>query len=278
MSAPPADGKSVGEPALGRTTPIGEAALQRRPAGIGDAGAAPLVAISSRSTTRLLAVVVTVIMLASAFDPVMRFGFGHDYVYGLVPFARGVFYVDNENNFSTWFASWLLFFAALLLAGIGLSRRQARRSYAPHWLGLAALFAFLSVDEVAGLHDKTQDPLNQLLGATGIWHHTWVVLGVPLVIVVGAMYVGFLRALPPRTRAGFLAAAALYVGGALGFEMISGHYASQMGPIDWPGSLLRAVLAHIEELLEMIGLVVFVHVLLGYLREHVGPVCVQADE
>src|SRR5690606_9323065 len=97
------------------------------------------------------------------------------------------------------------------------------------------VFLYLSVDEGAALHDRVQLPLREALGATGIWYHTWVVLGVAVVAILGASYIRFLAALPVRTRWGFLVAGALYVGGALGMEMVSGQYATQMGS-EWDAS------------------------------------------
>jgi hypothetical protein len=66
----------------------------------------------------------------------------------------------------------------------------------------------------------------------------------------------------------FVLAAALYVGGALGTEMVEAVYVEAHGR----GTLAREAICCVEELLEMLGVVVFAYALLDYLRKHVGTV------
>jgi hypothetical protein len=75
------------------------------------------------------------------------------------------------------------------------------------------------------------------------------------------IYFKFLLHLPPQTRRIFLLAAGLYVGGALGVELIHGHYLDLYGK-----DLVYALIAAVEELLEMLGIITFLYGLLSYLR------------
>jgi hypothetical protein len=90
-----------------------------------------------------------------------------------------------------------------------------------------------------------------------------------LALAVAASYARFLLHLPPRTRTLFLVAGGLYVGGALGMEMVAGVLAGIPG---WgtEGNLRYAV--PVEELCEMLGVVMFIHVLLSYLGRRMGEV------
>jgi hypothetical protein len=108
-----------------------------------------------------------------------------------------------------------------------------------------------------------------LVAAEGIFYHSWVVLGAAVVLIVGIAYLGFLRALPARTRNWVLVAAFLYVGGALGLELVEGFYADRLGKV-YSRSGLQIVLTHIEEAMEMSGTVTFLYAVLAYLRSHVG--------
>jgi len=68
-----------------------------------------------------------------------------------------------------------------------------------------------------------------------------------------------------------MAAAATYLGGALGVEMLGGRYASLYGTKTLAYSLLVAV----EEGLEMAGSVLFIDALLDYLRRDVAGVALR---
>ena len=67
--------------------------------------------------------------------------------------------------------------------------------------------------------------------------------------------------LPARERRWFLLSAALYVGGAVGMEMINGKFHETYGRRNVPYHLLTAL----EETLELAGVTVFTYALLTYL-------------
>jgi hypothetical protein len=85
------------------------------------------------------------------------------------------------------------------------------------------------------------------------------------VLIVGVAYRRFLIALPITTRWLFAMAAALYVGGALGIEMLRGT----TYPYN-PSSLTYIMGGLCEEGLEMLGLVIFVYALCSYLASEIG--------
>jgi hypothetical protein len=94
--------------------------------------------------------------------------------------------------------------------------RKERAPWCWHWYGLAAGFALMSIDEVAGLHET----FNMLI--TG----TWVVPALLFVAAVVVVYGGFIFHLPRRTRLLMMGAGAVYFGGALGIEHLSNMYAA----------------------------------------------------
>lgn len=59
-------------------------------------------------------------------------------------------------------------------------------------------------------------------------------------------------------------ASTLYIGGAIGIELIGGHYAELIGD----QNLTYSMRAIIEECLEMAGLIVFIWALMKYFAEH----------
>ena len=98
--------------------------------------------------------------------------------------------------------------------------------------------------------------------------YAWVVPGLVLVGAVFLLYARFLWRLPPRTRWRFLVAGGLYVGGALGMELLGGKLHTELG-YNTPWYIAAAQL---EEVLEMSGVIVFIDALLSYASAHLaGP-------
>ncbi len=90
---------------------------------------------------------------------------------------------------------------------------------------------------------------------------------IPARLVIGLLlvvYVPFLRSLPRRTFRLMLLSGAIYVGGAIGMEMVGG-YAWDRHPVR--GVPIIAIMA-LEETLEMVGLAIFAYALLDYVARH----------
>ena len=169
--------------------------------------------------------------------------------------------LEKEANFTTWFSSTLLLAAAFLLARIGAAERQAGRRFWMHWIVLALVFVGLSIDETAMLHESLTRPVRAVVPAGGVLTYAWVVVALPVVVVFGLGYLRFLVALPWATRIGVIAAASLFVGGALGLEMVEGVIAETLGEDGLAMTLARAV----EEVMEMTGMIIFIWTLHGFL-------------
>jgi len=216
---------------------------------------------AGRVTRALVGVVIGLVLLSVA-GQMSKYGLGHPKLQGFVP----AFYVDYESNVPTWYSSFALGLAAGLLAVIALVKKMRREAYAWHWAALAALFLLLSIDEVAMFHEYPIAPLREAWGASGLLYYTWVV---PAMIVVAALAVSFQRflwRLPRRTGGLFVLAAVVFVGGAIGVEMLSGAQASAAGEENFAYSLIITA----EELCEMLGVVIFIHALVDYIHGMLG--------
>jgi len=176
------------------------------------------------------------------------------------------FDMDHEINLPTWFSSSLLLVSALLLGAIGSVKRSEREPFAWHWLVLAATFAYLSLDETANLHEMLIVPIRRRLGLGGVLYFAWVLPGAVAVAAFGLAFVRFLRHLDPAARRGMLYAAVVYVGGALGMELIGGAMADSHGF----ESIRYITVMMAEEALEMLGLIIFITTLLRYIAQHFG--------
>ena len=117
------------------------------------------------------------------------------------------------------------------------------------------------VDDVADIHGQASYRLRATLETDGILLYAWVIPGMIFTALVGLAYLPFLAHLPGPVRLQFLLAGGLFLSGALGFEMIQARYDSVHGVENMPYRLLVLV----EETLEMIGAILFISTLLGYL-------------
>jgi hypothetical protein len=218
--------------------------------------------LSPARCARALAAAVACVTAASICASVLSFVVIQDPVLGHVrdTFVR-LTWVDGEANIPAWFSGALLLFAALLLGAIASAERRAG-GQAALWTLLAVVFVLLSLDEVAQLHELSIRPLRDHFHATGLLYYTWVVPAGLAATAVAVGYSGFLVSLPGRSRWLFLLSGAIYVGGALGVEALSGRQASLHGE----HSLGYHLIVTVEELLEMSGVVVFIYALLDYMR------------
>ncbi len=206
----------------------------------------------------MLGGVLLLLLLAHLAGLFSKYALGHGHVFGLVP----MFDLDEEGNIPTLYSSTLLLLSSVILAAFARAKRSRADRFALYWTGLSAIFLFLAVDEAASIHEVLIR-LREAFETRGVLHFPWLIVYIPLVLLVAAVYLRFLAALPRRTAGLFLLAGALYVGGAAGVEMIGGVQASLYGEENLAYSLITTM----EELLELSGLLVFIYALLSYAWE-----------
>lgn len=220
----------------------------------------PALAIDPGRVTGTLAAFAAMLVALSIVGQVIFFTTGHDTAMGFIPF----FHVGTELNLTTYFSALMLLGSGLLLGAIGWQEAKSGGDYARHWMALATLFVLLSVDEITTIHERLIIPVRDLLDTTGILYFAWVIPYVLLVVIVGIVFLRFLLALPRTTRRYFVAAAIVFVGGALGMELLGGLHYEEYGD----QTPTYQTLIHIEESLEMAGVIVFIHGLLLHLASH----------
>jgi hypothetical protein len=180
-------------------------------------------------------------------------------------FAKA-FSVDNEGNIPTTYSVLALLFSSILLGAIAHAKNLDSDRYKKHWKILSFIFLYLSLDEAGQIHEKFIDPMRSILNATGVLYFTWIVPIGFMVAIFLLSYTKFLLHLPASTRNLFVAASILYIGGALGIEMVGGYQAYTVGMHNLP----YLITVTIEELLEMLGIVVFIHALMSYINKYLG--------
>ncbi len=206
---------------------------------------------------RVLVAANLLLLAAGVASQLVKYIFRHDYAHGLVP----LFDLNAEANLPTWYSSMLLFAGALAAGWIARARWTAGDAFRLQWAALAGVLLFFSAEEVAGLHEQISAALQAALGLGGLLFYAWVIPGLLAVIVLGAFFFRFFRQFNPSFRRGLILGAALYFGGALGVEMLGGALESAQGTRD---TLAYALLAAVEEGLEMFGAVVVLRSLLRF--------------
>ena len=213
----------------------------------------------------ILGVIAVALVLISVVLELVRYVGGHDHVYGLLFPSEQLFYVDREHNIPTLFSVLLLLCSASLLGLITLLKRRQQDPDLSNWATLTVGFIYLAIDEAWSFHEMLIDPVRWLLGqeGLGIFYFAWVIPGMAGVGILALLFLGFLLRLPSSTRWSFLGAGAIYLGGAIGIEMIGGRYGEAHGF----ENLTAQLITHLEESMEMAGMIVFIHALLRYLAE-----------
>ena len=168
----------------------------------------------------------------------------HYLVYELPWLIRQIFDVDEEDSFPTWFSGFLLLFTSLTC---GVKARQESQRSSPDampWTGLGIGFLLLSIDEIAGMHES--------LNSMGL-PFSWTVPGVILAAFAGGVFLPFLLRLPRAIALRFVIGGVIYLGGALGVEVLTDPYLERDELNTLPYNLWTAV----EEFMEMAGVLVF---------------------
>ena len=227
-----------------------------------------LFVLQPRKTVLFLTAIALVLVGAGLAMTVYRYGLG----YTDLRWFWEYFDLGREANLPTYFSSGLLLIASLLLAWIARVKRRREAAFDRHWLVLALIFFYLSVDEAARLHEFVYEVLSHFqVHGSGIFYHVWVVPFLAAAALVGLAYLRFLFHLPAKQRFLFVAAALLYVGGAIGFEMFQGVVMEAQGR----DNLTYHLSIVVEEAMEMGGVLVFIYALLHYIGTYLTDVRVR---
>ena len=161
---------------------------------------------------RFLVIVITIVALAGLAVEIAEDSLGLDDPYDLLD----LFSLSYEANVPTWLSACMHATSALLLALIASGKRQSGAPFVRHWRGLSIVFAYISIDEFVQIHEE----MNAWFDLSGALYFGWVIPAAILVSIFVLSYWRFLAHLPWMTRFRFIRAGAVFVGGAMGIELI----------------------------------------------------------
>ena len=204
------------------------------------------------------------VALAGLTVEIALHGLGFADPYQLIP----LFSLSYEGNVPTWLSTCLHATSALLLALIASGQRQRGAPFVRHWWALSIIFAYISLDEFVSIHEA----MNDWFDLPGVLYFGWVIPAAILVSIFVVAYGRFLAHLPRATRIRFIQAGAVFVGGALGVELVLGYWTDLHGS----NNLGYGVIDWVEESMELTGAGLFLSALIAVLADDTGQIRVLA--
>lgn len=218
-------------------------------------------ACSARNITVACSLITALLLLAHTAAYYLAFNFPNLQIAGNLVARFGL---DKDGNVPTLFSAFLLFGAALLLYVVHLRARASGERYRQHWLVLCFVFLFLGLDEATQIHEFLSLLVKTFSGREerpGFLRHAWIIPYMILLAGVVLYFFRFVLQLPERTRNLFFLSAFLYVGSAMGMEMLEGIEETRNGK----DSIVVLWMQTIEETMEMVAIILFNHTLVRYL-------------
>ena len=174
------------------------------------------------------------------------------------------FDVGIEDNIPTIYSVVALVFAGVACLLTWAITRAVGAKDPIYWFFLGVVMVFLGFDEGATIHETIGSWVKRNYHGEGYFRWLWVVPYGVLTAWFAAAYFPFLMRLPKKTRLGLILSGAIFVGGAIGVEMISAaeYEAAKEAGIR---SLKYYLLYSLEEFMEMFGIALFIYYVLDYL-------------
>ena len=172
------------------------------------------------------------------------------------------FIMNTEMNFPTYFATFQLLAASILLFIIAAWKKIDKDKYRHHWKGLAFLLLLFSVDEFTAMHERLEKLFRDFPDFNGLFFFKWVIPGIAFLLLFGLLYLMFFFHLEKKYKFLFLSSAFLFFGGALGLEIIGGRFANYNDTRNFTFHMLTTI----EETLELGGIALLIYSLLEYIK------------
>lgn len=179
-------------------------------------------------------------------------------------FVLSALKLDAELAIPPWYSGCLMFLCGLLALILGWRAKATGNRDFLWWIVLGLGLIYMSADETAALHERLMNVVSKHIQTCGLFTFSWLVVGIPAVIVVGLLFVPFLLRQEPRTRWLLILSGGIFLSGAIGCEMLGGLAASTYGTFNTLPYLLASTL---EELLEFAGFTLLAVTLLLRLRD-----------
>lgn len=219
---------------------------------LANGGAGVVVRLTPMKMLRFFVGIIAVLTLAHIGMLLFTALTGHDNLFGFIR----LFNTDEEQSIPNFYSALALLCAALLLAiHAAHAKRNDPKRYR-YWVGLSLIFAYISVDEACRIHELLTGVMRQVFGvgaSGGILYLSWVVPVGIAILALGLIYLRFFLELPSGLKRLGAVSAAVFVGGALGCELIESKLLSDPDP----STGAYRIVSTVEEFVEMCGVAIW---------------------
>lgn len=181
--------------------------------------------------------------------------------YSIMSEPSRVFNIDQEANIPTWFTAGVALYLAMIASMIASVVKSQGKKMAWAWRGIAIMGIYIAMDEVAGFHELAITPIRDTWDISPWLYQSWIIPAMILVLLIGIFYLRFFWKLPFYTKFYLIVGVFVYLMGAIGVEAVGGFVLTTQGLNDW-----YVQLAHIEEFMEMMGLIIILYSFVEYAR------------
>lgn len=177
-----------------------------------------------------------------------------------------LFNMQGEHTIPAWFSAVMLWTAGLGILSLAVLSFRLNRWASLQWAVLGATFLYLSADEALALHERLNAPAAHLLGDRIRLASPWVIFGAPFAALIGLICLPLMLTISPTVRYTFMLAGIVFISGAIGVELAGETLKRILHGGE--GSKLYTFFYTTEELLEMLGVVIFLHAVHMQLATH----------
>lgn len=221
------------------------------------------ITINPKYVLRTLLIIVGILALSNIGINIIRFNYymdggpwsDNEYIKELI----FLFDLDTEKNVPSFYSSLALLLSSILLFLIALFYKKSGAKYFP-WVLLSLVFFYLALDEILELHEHLVHLTERFFNLTGYGTSYWIIPFGIFGIILFIILFKFLRELPKKTLKQFVISGFVFISGAVGMEILGGIHEEIYGR----ENATYVILYTIEEILEMLGIVLFIYALTSY--------------
>lgn len=175
---------------------------------------------------------------------------------------------NEERNLPAVFSTLLHLSASYLLAVIALSKLTIKK-VKWFWGTMSLIFLFLGLDEMFTFHERFSNDMYDLKG-NAVFFYDWVFLYIAILLILMIAFFRPLFSLPKKTLILFISAGIIFVLGAVVLETIAANIVLKENLTNEETSIHPLImgLATVEELLEMLGVALFIYGLLDFIKKY----------
>jgi hypothetical protein len=185
-----------------------------------------------------------------------------------------LFDLDQENNIPTWYSSILWIICGHYFGKAATEPAARRQGLSLFWWISAAIAVFLSMDEIASIHEfaggLAGGRLKDAVGLHETFFYGWVFAGAAAALALCILLVPLMWRLPFRITALLITSGVVFLLSSLGIETLTSAIAQQSVVYSATNTTWLLLIVS-EEASEMLGVIVAIYAVLLYLRSFDRP-------